>query len=516
MVKIIDCTLRDGGYYNNWKFDIRFIQNYIDTINEAGIEYSEIGYSIFSQSNQTKGICANITNDTLSKLLIPKNLNIGVMVNLENVDINDKNIKNDVFANIDFVRIACTEKNIDKLVFVLSLLKKYNLKIFVNLMQIDLLSNFKLNKIFKFLISLKIDVFYFADSLGSMDPNKVSYFSKKIRNYLKCEIGFHPHNNKSLAFANALESIKSTNEWLDATIFGMGRGAGNLKTEDIVIELNIKNKKFNIKPLYDLIKSKFKKLHEIYSWGPNIYYHYSACSNIHPSYVQNILKDDRYSYDEIFNALNFLKNKKGATFDFANLNLAVNKKISNKILWNPIFDKKFKKLLIIGGGISIKNNLNKIISIIQDTKPLVISVNINQYINQRFIDYFVCCHDSRLIFDHHKYKKIKKPLIIPGSIIDESIETFFNKKNYLNYEVRFEKNSFKLFDNYCILPSQLSFAYAFAIALQAGYKSIDIAGFDGHIEDKLNSNDIDHFLNIVKNNIKDVSIRTLTKSTYNF
>jgi 4-hydroxy 2-oxovalerate aldolase len=517
MVKIIDCTLRDGGYYNNWDFDIDFIQNYINGISDTGIEFSEIGYSSFYLKKTNKvGLSGNVNISFLNKISIPNNLNLGVMINLDNFELSEIKKINPVFNKLNFVRIACNIDNVYKLSKITPLLRKFDLKIFVNLMQIDLLNDSEISAALSIINKNHVDVFYFADSLGSMNPSKVNFFIKKIKNKINTEIGFHPHNNKSLAFANAIYAIKNKIDWIDATIYGMGRGAGNLKTEEITTELNNVKKKFNIQPLYHLIKNKFENLHNEYNWGPNIFYHYSACNRIHPSYVQNILKDDRYTYDEIFQTLNFLKDIKSSNYSFHNLNLASKKDHSIKSSWVPYFGKRYKNILLLGGGESIKLNIDQINSFIQKQKPLVLSVNINQYVDIKKIDYFISCHESRLIFDSHKYKHIHNRLIVPRSLIHNSISANFKDMNLLNYEVSFEENIFQVFDSSCILPNQLSFAYAVAILLKAGFKKINIAGFDGHVEDKLNNKDIDHFLSILYKKYKGFTINTITDSSYNF
>ena len=179
-LKILDCTLRDGGYHNNWKFNQKLINEYLFSMSKSGIEYIELGFRFLNQSKQ-RGETAYTKESFIKKLNIPKNLKIGVMINASDFLNNSEKIEKlceKCFpklksSKIKFVRIACHLNEISKISPIVNWLKKRGILITINLMQISEISNQELKRVFKNLSSKKIDVFYVADSLGSMKPTQI-------------------------------------------------------------------------------------------------------------------------------------------------------------------------------------------------------------------------------------------------------------------------------------------------------------------------------------------------------
>ena len=239
---LLDCTLRDGGYYNNWNFDNTFINNYLNSVSLAKIDYVEIGFR-FLKHDKNLGELAYTKDSFLKKIKIPKNIKIAVMINGEEYknQINELNKKFILCKNskIDLVRIAININKVDDIKEIAKHIKSKNYKVAINLMQSNQVNKKKLIEIIE---SIKLwnccDILYFADSLGAMDHVEVKRLSKIIKSKWNKHIGFHSHDNRSLALSNSLEAIKNSINFIDSTILGMGRGAGNLQTEKILFELN--------------------------------------------------------------------------------------------------------------------------------------------------------------------------------------------------------------------------------------------------------------------------------------
>ena len=121
---------------------------------------------------------------------------------------------------------------------------------------------------------MNIKILYFADSLGSLKPKDLKMIVSQIKKNWKGEIGIHTHDNMGKALDNTLEAIKLGVTWVDSTVTGMGRGPGNTKTEEAIIELNrLMKKNVDLLPTLNLIEKYFKKLKQKYGWGSNIYYY---------------------------------------------------------------------------------------------------------------------------------------------------------------------------------------------------------------------------------------------------
>ena len=302
---ILDCTLRDGGYYNNWNFSKDFINDYLKTIYKSGIKFVELGFSQIKK-NSVSGNCYDVDNQLIEKIKIPKNLKIGIMVNASDLISKNYNAKKfQKFINkikkISLLRIACHFDEISKIIPFIKILKNANLKLAINLMQISEQKKTYIVKILKKLSKEKIDIIYFADSLGCMSFKDVKEITLLLKKNCNTQIGFHAHDNMGNAKKNVLTAIKNGSSWIDTTVLGMGRGAGNAKTEDFVT----KEKR---KIINQLKKRRFVVLRNKYKWGFNKYYNLSAKYKIHPTYIQKILHNSKISETRILKIINNLKN----------------------------------------------------------------------------------------------------------------------------------------------------------------------------------------------------------------
>lgn len=298
--KILDCTLRDGGYHNNWRFSKKLINSYLSCMSREGIEFIELGFRFLNQ-NKLRGETAYTKENFIKKLKIPKNLSIGVMINASDfINNSTPTIKlcRDAFpelekSKIKFVRLACHYKEIFAVEPIINWLKKRNVIVTVNLMQISELSKKQLIKASSYLSNKKVDVLYIADSLGSVKPNQIIKIVKLIKKHWKNELGIHAHDNLRQALKSTIIAKNLGTNWLDGTVLGMGRGPGNTKTEELLKVLKI-NDKSNFKHIINLRDKFFYTLKKKYKWGTNKYYKFAALNKIHPTYIQEILSDTRY------------------------------------------------------------------------------------------------------------------------------------------------------------------------------------------------------------------------------
>jgi len=236
-VNNLDCSFRDGGYYNNWLFKKKDINFYLDKISKTNIKYIEIGFRLINDRNS--GYTAYTNDEFLKSLKINKKLKIGIMINATDFILKNKidfKILKSSFPNLKnlaFIRIAFHNEDIKNVIKITKFFSKKGLKVFLNLMQIAQLSKNDLLKSLKILNHINIEALYIADSFGSLNPQYIEKLSKLLKKHCKFKLGFHAHDNLSLAFLNAKKAIENNFEYIDSTIMGMGRGAGNLKTEEI-------------------------------------------------------------------------------------------------------------------------------------------------------------------------------------------------------------------------------------------------------------------------------------------
>jgi 4-hydroxy 2-oxovalerate aldolase len=301
---LLDCTLRDGGYYNLWNFNQDLIQEYVYAMNDSAVDVVEIGFRFLRKDNN-KGACAYSSDSFIQSLDIPNNLTLCVMINAADIlskgKFNKENLNklfpsNSKTSKISIIRIASHASEFIEALNAVDILKNKGYKIGFNLMQVSEAESNEVLKLSKFASNYPIEVLYFADSLGNMNTKKISKVIKLLKTHWKGALGFHAHDNMALAFSNTIFALENGVEWIDSTVLGMGRGAGNVKTELVAIELSkIRNQNLKFTSLISLITNKFKPLKLKYSWGTNSFYFLSGRNGVHPSYVQEILSDSIYN-----------------------------------------------------------------------------------------------------------------------------------------------------------------------------------------------------------------------------
>ena len=497
-IRLLDCTFRDGGYYNNWKFDKIIIQKYLNEVSDLKIEYVELGFR-FLEDSKIKGQNAYTTDNFINTFKIPSNVNIGIMINAS--DLLSKNkplalikkvISTKKNSKIKFIRFACLFNEVFFLKEIINWLKIKKFKIFINLMQISEINSNQIKQISNFLKTTKTDVLYLADSLGSLNPSKIKKIVNKFKKETSLELGFHAHNNLDLALKNSLEANKHGVEWIDCTINGMGRGPGNLITEKIISHLR-KDKK---KVFSGKINSYFNKLKNIHKWGPNKFYYLAAKYKIHPTFIQKMLSDKRYDKFNYLNIINSLKKVDSRKYNpISNIKNAF---FSNKKLYfnKPIQIKNCDKILILGPGKTVEKKKNKIEKFIKTNNILVIALNTTRNISEKLIDLRIACHPLRVVTDISFYKKIKTPIILPYSSFKNSVKKLIknNKINFLDFGLKLEmKNKVHIFKNYCVLPYPYAIAYALSLVLKKK-KKLFFAGIDGY---DLDDPDLDNSKSII-------------------
>lgn len=250
-MKFLDCTLRDGGYYNNWDFETDVIQNYLQAMDSLQIDFVEIGFR--SLKNDTfKGALAYSTDDFLKKLNIPLGLTnkIGVMINGSEI----KDTKNQIAflkklfnpkknSPVTLVRIACHVHEFIDCLPASTWLKKQGYLVGFNLMQVSDRSPEEISKLVGSAKKYPIDVLYFADSMGSLEAKQLKKIIKAFQKKWKGALGIHTHDNIAQAINNSIHAAESGITWVDSTVTGMGRGPGNAQTEYIILALDKYRKK---------------------------------------------------------------------------------------------------------------------------------------------------------------------------------------------------------------------------------------------------------------------------------
>ena len=294
-IKVLDCTIRDGGLMNNNDFDDRFVRAIYKAVSEAGIDYMEIGYKNSKRlfPGDKYGAWKFCSDDDIRKVTegIPSKTKLSVMVDVDRVDLED--IKPKKESPVSMIRTACYVKDVDKAIALANHFADKGYETAVNLMAISKVLDVELTECLSQLEKeCRCNVVYLVDSNGALYQETVEYLIKKAKGIIKTkEIGIHAHNNQQLAFGNTIEAIIHNANYLDSTIFGMGRAAGNCPTELLLGFL--KNPKFDIRPILDVISKEMIPLSKKVEWGYVIPYAITGILDEHPKSALELRESDR-------------------------------------------------------------------------------------------------------------------------------------------------------------------------------------------------------------------------------
>jgi 4-hydroxy 2-oxovalerate aldolase len=283
-IKVLDCTIRDGGLMNNHNFIHEFVRAVYKAISEAGIDYMEIGYKnsrrFFSPKDYGKWKFCD--EDDMKSIIegIPSKTKLSVMVDVDRVDFDDVPEKKN--SIVSMVRVASYVKDIDKAIFLVNHFADKGYETTVNIMAISrALDNELTEALHQLEEECKAPVIYVVDSNGALYQESVEFLVKKFKSILKTkEIGMHAHNNQQLAFSNTIEAVIHDANYVDGSIYGLGRAAGNCPTELLLGFL--KNPKYDIRPILDVISKEFIPLRQKLEWGYVIPYAITGILDEHP------------------------------------------------------------------------------------------------------------------------------------------------------------------------------------------------------------------------------------------
>ena len=414
MTKILDCTLRDGGYYTNWDFNSETVDAYIQAMNVLPIDYLELGY----RNNPTKEYMGKFGYCPVSVLKhVRENCTkkLDVMLNEKSTKPEDLDaLLKPIVGLVDMVRIAIDPKNFDRAVVLAKAVKAMGFEVGFNVMYMSKWQT----EYPEFLNKLSVldsfaDLFCMVDSFGGVTPENVSNIVKVVRENTKCPIGFHGHNNLQLGLINTITAMKLGVDYVDATILGMGRGAGNLNMELLLTYLNAhEGLQVDFNVLGDVITA-FTPLMEQYQWGTNLPYMLAGANRIPQKEVMDWVTNRVYSFNSIVRALDNRKNNTKDNAQFPQLNV----------------EKKFDNVVIIGGGknaIEHKNAIKEFIAQEQNIAVVFATArNAKAYLDIKAPVYYVLVgSESRRLTANVGAGKFNGTCVLPPRIMGTEVPAY--------------------------------------------------------------------------------------------
>lgn len=520
----LDCTLRDGGYYNQWDFSIDLINDYIHAMEATGIDVIELGFR-FTPKQKYYGPTAYTSDDFVATLTIAENTRVGIMLNAADF-INDTGVDKEALASafpneaantrISLVRVACHFKDFATALPIASFLKGKGYAVGFNIMQIGDRNDIEIAEAAEAATSYPLDVLYFADSLGNLTPSRTQQIVRAIKSKWPGEIGIHTHDNMGMAIANTLAAIEEGVTWVDGTVTGMGRGPGNAQTELLLAALKDKwSGNNNMVDILKLVRQHFGPMKDQYGWGTNPFYYLAGDYGIHPSYVQTMLDDKRYNEEDILAVIEYLKTVDSKSYRVKNLELG--RKVYHEPKqgnWNPKEAFEGKEVLLLGAGPGVKNNRNAIEAYIEKYKPVVVALNAKNDLPDINVNYWIACHPVRLLSDVKRYQGTSKPIIMPFSMLDEQVQQSFALHTILDFGLEVKEEQFAFHDYSCTIPGLLVLAYALGILNSGKARQIKLAGFDGYAPGDVRQQESEEVFDIYHQITDAASILSILNTSY--
>lgn len=385
-VKILDCTLRDGGYINQWKFGKRTIKSIIQKLDRAKIDIIECGF--LTEKPQTEDYTLFKEVEKIKKLVPThgKNSMYVGMIAIGEKEINPTKLSDYNGSSIDGIRLTFHQHEIEKAVEWATIIKEKGYKVFMQPVGSTTYSDLALLQLVEKMNELNPYAFYIVDTLGSMYRNELFHIFYLIDKNLNenIHVGFHAHNNLQLAFSNAQELSRIHTKRrliLDASVYGMGRGAGNLPTELIAEYIN-KNveAKYDVMMILDIYDEHISIIRNEYTWGYEVAYHIAGHNICHPNYASYLINKQTLTMKDIEKIMISIPKEERAIF---------NKKLIEQLYIGyqdrKIDDAKAVKfirkqlserdILILAPGKTLASEKQKIVDYIEKHRAYVISVN---------------------------------------------------------------------------------------------------------------------------------------------
>ncbi len=307
-IKILDCTIRDGGLMNNCNFDDAFVRAVYQACVDSGVDYMEVGYKgdrkLYSPSEY--GLWKYCDEDDVRRIVGENetSLKLSVMADVERCDYH-VDIPPKEQSVIDLVRVATYIHQIPGALDMIKAVHDKGYETSVNLMAISVVNDSDLDEALEILCKSEADVVYLVDSYGSLYSEEVQTLTRKYRKFAEAggkKIGMHAHNNQQLAYANTIEALILGASYLDCTVGGLGRGAGNCPTELLLGFL--KNPRYHLRPLLKCIQESIVPMRKKITWGYDIPYMLTGQMNQHPREAMKFLDGDHPTdylgfYDQI-------------------------------------------------------------------------------------------------------------------------------------------------------------------------------------------------------------------------
>ena len=513
-INILDCTLRDGGYVNDWNFGHSVISSIYKRLESCGVEYIEIGFLDDRRKfDENRSIMPN--TESINKIFasIPKGKAMPVaMIDFGTCSLDSIGPCETTF--IDGIRVIFKKEKIAQALPFCKAIKEKGYKLFIQAISITSYSDMEMLEYVKQINEIQPYAFSIVDTYGLLDDKSLTRYFYLIDNNLdpNIKLGYHEHNNFQLGFSNTIKflNMDTKRELIaDSTIYGMGKSAGNCPSELLTMQMNsYYGKHYDIVQLLEVIDTDLMPIYQKNYWGYKYNFYIAAMQACHPSYVKYLLDKKTLSVSSVNEILSAIPNEKKLLYDKSWIESAYknfqNREIDDSLTYDVLKEIFAEKdVILLGPGPSFIVDANLIERECRQFNSLVVAVNF--YPTSSKVDYVFMSNSKR-------YMKLadmiyNETVNAPKLILTSNVTPLDCQPDYvLNYE------SLLYSDENCSDNSLLLLLNAL---IRLGVKRVRLAGFDGFSDDGNNYYQMDYELSEEKkskrNNCISAALSSLSK-----
>ena len=482
-IRLLDCTLRDGGYVNDWKFGHDSLVGIFERLVDANVDIIEIG---FLDDRRPFDIDRSIMPNTacaekIWKDVEHKNVMVVGMIDYGTCDIS--NIQPCCDSFLDGIRVIFKEHLMKEAMEYCRQIKELGYKVFAQLVSVTTYTKESMLELIELVNDIKPYAVSMVDTYGLLKPNTLLEYYEILDEYVcpEVQIGFHAHNNFQLAYANALAFISKPNKKhdivVDGTLFGMGKSAGNAPIELVAMHLNdCFGKDYHISQILEAIDANIMDFYKPATWGYNMFFFIAALNNCHPNYVSDLMNKRTLSVKAINQILGKLEGDKKLLYDknyLENLYLEYQNVDVDDTADMAELTKAFagRNVLLLGPGMNVEKQKDRIESYVKENDPIIVSIN---FVSELFKPDYIFLSNAK------RYVQLATELLQKGDefkvIATSNVTKTSGKFDYtLKYATLLDEDA-EIIDN--------SFIMLLKVMIRLGVKKVALGGFDGYMGDR--------------------------------
>ncbi len=478
-IKLLDCTLRDGGYINDWNFGHDNLVSVFERLVDAGVDIIEVG---FLDERRSFDMDRSIMPDTASVEKIYGELDrkqamIVGMIDYGTCSLEHIQPREESF--LDGIRVIFKKHLREEAMAFCGELKKLGYKVFAQLVSVTSYDEEEMFDLARLANHYKPYAVSMVDTYGLMHRNNLMHYFTILNDRLDPEIGlgYHAHNNFQMGYANCISMLsKKINRMMivDGTIYGMGKSAGNAPIELIAMHMNhTLDTNYQISQILEAIDSNIAQFCQQPTWGYNMFYYLAASNDCHPNYVTYLMERRTLSVKSINEILGKLEGEKKLLYDKSYIERLYREYQENEI--NDEGDRarlktefSGKHVLILGPGATLKTYKESIQQYIEDNDVLVVPINIAPHHFKQ--DFIFISNSKRYVQLATKLSKSRYRLIATSNVTETTADTFEFR---LNYGSLIDREADEQIADH-------SMVMLIKVLMEAGVKKISLAGCDGY------------------------------------